>query len=65
MAERFSFSCVSVCVCEGEKEKERESKMPSRRIPKHKELDFPSSLFGLGGGEGGRVEGEGSESCRN
>lgn len=38
--------------------------MPSRRIPKHKELDVssrplaPLLFFGFGGGEGGRVEGE-------
>lgn len=46
---------------------ERESKMPSRRVPKHKELDFPSSFFFLvlGGEIGGLWGGGVGESCRN
>lgn len=50
MAEWFSFP-FSVYVCECERE--RESKMPSRRVPKHKELDFPSSFLVLGEGKSG------------
>lgn len=49
MAERFSFTlCVRERMCVKEK-----SEMPSRRIPKHKELDFPSPFFGLGEGKMG------------
>lgn len=63
VAERFSFT-PSVCVRVYVRVRTREAKMPSRRIPKHKELDVPSLplppslFFGFGGGEGGRVERE-------
>lgn len=65
MVERSSFT-PSVCVRAYVRVQTREAKMPSRRIPKHKELDVPSLplpplaffFWFWGEGEVGGVEGE-------